>query len=206
MEKIKCYDENGNYVDTLVQWDQGQIVYIDNLENGAIPNVHFAFQSNDVSWEFSNITSLSNNKIKINIPNVVMQSHGRLHLFFYYGNGNTYTTKYVAIIIIREKPRPDDYDHASLIETIDDYIYDDDIESGSGIESISQIKTDINSLFSLMDTKITSPTTAVTGNFLKVSAVDSNGKPTKWETVNIQTTVENICRNYIETELLGGAS
>lgn len=195
MEKIKCYDVNGNYIDTLVQWDQGQIVYIDNLENGAIPNVHFAYQGNDISWEFSNITSLSSNKIKINIPNVVMQSHGRLHLFFYYGSGNTYTTKYVGIITVKEKPRPEDYVNE-----------ESGGNAGSGSASTSQMQTDINSLFSLMDTKITSPATATVGNFLKVSTVDINGKPTKWETVNIQTTVENICKNYIETELLGGAS
>lgn len=190
MERIQCYDVDGNYVNDLTQWDQGQVIYIDNLENGAIPNVHFAFQGNDVSWEFSNITSLSNNKIKVNIPNVVMQSYGRLHLFFYYGNGNTYTTKYVGIITIKEKPRPGDY------------VYKDDNTS----VSVSQLRTDINSLFSLMDTKITSPNTSTVGSFLKVSTVDANGKPTKWETVDIVNIVETTCKNYIETELLGGAS
>ena len=191
MEKIQCYNSDGEYIDSLVQWDQGQVIYIDNLESGAIPNVHFAFSGNDVSWEFSNITSLSNNKIKVNIPNAVMQYCGRLYLFFYYGDGNTYTTKYVGIITIKEKPRPGDY------------VYEDN--TGSSV-SVSQLRTDINSLFSIVDTKITSPTKATVGHFLKVSVVDSNGKPTKWEAVDIQSVIETSCKTYIETELLGGAS
>ena len=190
MEKIQCYNADGEYIDSLVQWDQGQVVYIDNLESGAIPNVHFAFSGNDKSWEFNNITALSGSYIKINIPNSLMQTHGRLHLFFYYGSENSYTTKYVAIITIKEKPLPEEYTY---------------IDDGVGV-SVSQLKADVNSLFSLMDTKITSPTKATVGHFLKVSAVDANGKPTKWEAVDVQSVIESSCKTYIETELLGGAS
>lgn len=190
MEKIQIYNVDGEYVDSLIQWDQGQTVYIDNLESGAVPNVHFAFSGNEVSWEFSGITSLSNNKIKINIPNALMQTHGRLYLFFYYGSGNVYTTKYVGIITIKEKPKPEEYTY---------------IDDGTGV-SVSQLKADITSLFSLMDTKITSPTTATVGHFLQVSTVDSSGKPTKWEAVDINNIIETTCKTYIDTEILGGAS
>lgn len=170
MEKIQCYNADGEYIDSLVQWDQGQVVYIDNLESGAIPNVHFAFSGNENSWEFSNITSLSNNKIKVNIPNVVMQSCGRLHLYFVYGDGATYTTKYVAIITIKEKPKPDDY------------VYKDDNTS----VSLAQLRTDINTL---KNTKITAPTSGAVNYVLVVKAVDRYGKPTEWAAVDINTLI-----------------
>lgn len=170
MEIIQCYDAEGNSVDSLVQWDQGQVVYIDNLENGAVPNVHFAFSGNEKSWEFNNITSLSSNKIKVNIPNVVMQMSGTLHLFFVYGDGTTYTTKYKAIITIKEKPKPDDY------------VYQDD---GTTV-SLAQLRTDINTL---QNTKITAPTTAAVNYVLVVKSIDNYGKPTEWEAVDINTLI-----------------
>ena len=170
MEKIQCYNVDGEYIDSLVQWDQGQVIYIDNLENGAVPNVHFAFSGNENSWEFNNITSLSSNKIKINIPNAVMQISGILHLFFVYGNGTTYTTKYKATILIEEKPKPDDY------------AYQDD---GTTV-SLAQLRTDINTL---QNTKITAPTTAAVNYVLVVTAVDRYNKPIEWAAVDINTLI-----------------
>ena len=171
MEKIQCYDANGNSVDSLVQWDQGQTVYIDNLESGAVPNVHFAFSGNDKSWEFNNVTALSGNYIKVNIPNEIMKMSGTLHLFFVYGNGTTYTTKYKAIVIIKEKPQPDDY------------VAKDD---GTTV-SIAQLRTDINSL---ENTKITAPTSGAVNYVLVVSSVDKSGKPTAWKAVDINTLIK----------------
>ena len=171
MERIQCYDADGNFVDSLVQWDQGQVVYIDNLESGGVPNVHFAFSGNNTSWEFSNITSLSNNYIKVNIPNEVMKQSGTLHLFFVYGNGTTYTTKYKAIITIKAKPKPDDY------------VSNDD---GTTV-SLAQLRTDINSL---ENTKITAPTSGEVNYVLVVSSVDKSGKPTAWKAVDINTLIK----------------
>ena len=190
MERIQCYNADGDFLDSLVQYDQKQVVYIDNLENGAIPNVHFAFKGNEYSWEFTNIVSLSSNRIKINIPNALMQHNGLLYLFFYYGNGEEYTTRYYAIITIIEKPKPEDY------------VYDEDNSSAS----VSQLQSDINSLFSLVNNKVTSPTTGSVGQFLRVKTVDSAGKPASWETANIENIVNSYCKSYIESEILGGAS
>lgn len=133
MQKINCYDENGNTIDHLVQWDKNQVIYAEQLDN-SIPNIHYAVPNLfEGSRLYENTVSSSNNKLAIKIPNELLKSNGRLYVYLYYTstiNTNPSTTKYVIELTIKSKPKPNEY----VSEDDENWI------------SISQLETRISNL------------------------------------------------------------
>lgn len=113
MRRIKCYDIDGNKIDHLVQWDKNQEIYIDNLEDGIMPLVHFGKEGAKTVLEFADVISLEDDgRYKIIIPNILMQESIRLYIFLFYQMGtedDPYTTKYFVTIPINAKPKPDGF-------------------------------------------------------------------------------------------------
>lgn len=117
MKKIKCYDKKGNSINHLIQWDKNQIVYIDDLENGIIPEAHFAVSTHPdeariyldaVSEETLNGTKM----IKIILPNEILLESATLFIFLYYieetADSASETTEYFVELPIKSKPCPSD--------------------------------------------------------------------------------------------------
>lgn len=134
MQKVSCYDKNGNTIDNLVQWDKNQVIYIDDLENGMLPRVHFALGSNaKESKEYKDNVEASGERIKIIIPNELLKTSTTMYVFLYYGDvddEDSFTTKYIVILPITKKPLPDDY------------IYEDNVD----FLSLYKINKDLNLL------------------------------------------------------------
>lgn len=117
MKKIKCYDKKGNSINHLIQWDKNQIVYIDDLENGIIPEAHFALSTNPnearIYLDAVSEEALNGSKmIKIILPNDMLLDPTTLFVFLYYieetENDHPETTEYFLELPIKAKPRPND--------------------------------------------------------------------------------------------------
>lgn len=117
MKRIKCYDKNGNSINHLIQWDKNQEVYVDDLENGIIPEAHFAVATKQNEARiYIDAVSLEKvngiNMVKVIIPNELLLEETKLYVFLYYIHNNTdthpETTEYFVEIPIKRKPRPSD--------------------------------------------------------------------------------------------------
>lgn len=100
MKKITAYNSSG---DSVLCFNQGEInkeIYVEDLE-GNLPRIQFFSPKYvaDTCFEFQDTVSYSGNRIKIKIPNEMMQFNGKLHLFFVYNN----TTKYFVELTIHKK-------------------------------------------------------------------------------------------------------
>ena len=141
MTRIPCYDKEGNTIKSLTQWDKNQSVYIDDLENGSLPRVHFALGSNaKESKEYKDNVESDGENIKITIPNELLKTYAKMYLFLYYGDVESeepLTTKYMVEIPITKKPQPDDYIYEDNVDYLS--IYKLNLE-------ISAIKDDLNAL------------------------------------------------------------
>lgn len=125
MTRIPCYDKEGNTIKSLTQWDKNQSVYIDDLENGSLPRVHFALGSNaKESKEYKDNVKFDGKKIKITIPNELLKTYAEMYLFLYYGDVESeepLTTKYMVKIPITKKPQPDDYIYEDNVDYLSIY-------------------------------------------------------------------------------------
>lgn len=125
MNRIPCYDKEGNTIKSLIQWDKNQSVYIDDLENGSLPRVHFALGSNaKESKEYKDNVKFDGKKIKITIPNELLKTYAEMYLFLYYGDVESeepLTTKYMVKIPITKKPQPDDYIYEDNVDYLSIY-------------------------------------------------------------------------------------
>lgn len=133
MKRIKCYDKNGDSINHLIQWDKNQEVYVDDLENGIIPRVHFSIRSDDKNcWEYKDVVSKGvfngNTQYKITIPNALLDKGSDMTLFLYYDHGanigdssNEYTTEYFIYIPVKNKPKPDSFIYSDNVEYMDVY-------------------------------------------------------------------------------------
>lgn len=123
MRRIKCYDIDGNKIDHLVQWDTNQEIYIDDLENGIMPLVHFGKEGCDNALEFADVISLEDDgRYKITIPNILMQESIRLYIFLFYQMGtedDPFTTKYFIHVPINAKPKPDGFISQNNVNYVD---------------------------------------------------------------------------------------
>lgn len=168
MDRIKCYDVNGNVIEHLVQWDKNQQIYIEDLVSGIVPEVHFGKDDNPICYQYKNTISSSDGKYIITIPNELLQDSFRLYVYLYYKSNNTYTTKYYVPILIIAKPKPDGY------------ILEDNIEKvpvTQILTDISELQEDINTLQNSLNNKLTTPSKGSVGQILEIASVDANGKP-----------------------------
>lgn len=182
MERIKCYDYIGNSINNLAQWDKNQVIYVDDCESGVLPRIHFSSPHNsEVSWEFEdNVVSLIDDRIRIKIPDLLMQYSGKLYIFLLYDestdiNVESFTTKYMTTVFVAEKPRPEDY------PIVDETWYMTMRQIEIDIEELKSIDEDLKIQ---IDTKITNPSTGEVGQILEIASVDETGKPSTYRAIN----------------------
>lgn len=127
MKRIKCYDKNGNSVNHLIQWDKNQVIYVDDLENGITPRVHFSIKTDKINcWEFSEVVSKVDAMYKIKIPNSLLDKGSDLVLFLYYDhnmdtseNTEPFTTECYIHMPVIKKPMPDGFIYSDNVEYVD---------------------------------------------------------------------------------------
>ena len=201
MDKIKCYDVNGNVLNHLVQWDKNQKIYIEDLVDGIIPEVHFGKEGNSTCYEYLNSISIINGRYVISIPNELLQDSFRLYIYLYYND--EYTTKYYIPLFIIAKPKPDGYILEDNIEKVPvTQILTDISELQEDINTLHSnigtlrlniqtlqsetdtLKTNVATLQNSLNSKLTTPSKGAVGQILEIASVDANGKPLTFIAVN----------------------
>ena len=79
-----CYDKYGNIVNHLAQWDINQSVYIDIIDEmkpTKLPKLHFTNTLKKIKYEVC--AHLSNNRVRLDIPNELLQYPYAIYIYFY---------------------------------------------------------------------------------------------------------------------------
>lgn len=110
MIELACYDNNGNTISYLTQWDLNRTIYIENPEFTKAP---LALFSNNSSTSYLVATELTENheKIKIIVPNLLLQKCKTICMGLCHFDivNNVNNTKYFLRLPIRKLAMPANY-------------------------------------------------------------------------------------------------
>lgn len=123
MDKIACYDIDGNVIKTLYQWDINQKLLIKGLSGTTIPVFHFC---NRLSEEALVVTpELLDGKIFVKIPNILLQQPESIVIYIYQDSEDSggRTIHMIQIPVIR-RIKPADYEYEENIDYISVAILD----------------------------------------------------------------------------------
>lgn len=129
-------DTYGNTIYNLTQWDMNQklIVSVDQTVTIA-PKVHFCNQKSEKALVVE--STLSDNKIVADIPNILLQEPYRITAYVYLETdieNSSWKTIQTIEIPVRKRPKPDDYEYTDNVEIV--YLYDI-------IQNVEQLKNSL---------------------------------------------------------------
>ena len=113
-------DTYGNTIYNLTQWDVNQklIVSVDQTVTIA-PKVHFCNQKSEKALVVE--STLSDNKIVADIPNILLQEPYRITAYVYLETdieNSSWKTIQTIEIPVRKRPKPDDYEYVENVHVI----------------------------------------------------------------------------------------
>lgn len=136
---LQIYSPDGIVIHNLTQWDAGQSFYIFNEFNlTEAPLFHFC---NSQSEEALIVTAtLSDNKITVDIPNILLQEPYSIIAYMYCYSSDTSARSIIAIKIpVRRRPKPSQYKYVENIE----------------VTSMKRVEAQLNNLISRAETNTT---------------------------------------------------
>lgn len=136
---LQIYSPDGIVIHNLTQWDAGQSFYIFNEFNlTEAPLFHFC---NSQSEEALIVTAtLSDNKIAVDIPNILLQEPYSIIAYMYCYSTDTSARSIIAIKIpVRKRPKPSQYKYVENIE----------------VTSLKRVEAQLNNLISRVETNTT---------------------------------------------------
>ena len=136
---LQIYSPDGIVIHNLTQWDAGQSFYIFNEFNlTEAPLFHFC---NSQSEEALIVTAtLSDNKITVDIPNILLQEPYSIIAYMYCYSTDTSARSIIAIKIpVRRRPKPSQYKYVENIE----------------VTSMKRVEAQLNNLISRAETNTT---------------------------------------------------
>lgn len=136
---LQIYSPDGIVIHNLTQWDAGQSFYIFNEFNlTEAPLFHFC---NSQSEEALIVTAtLSDNKIAVDIPNILLQEPYSIIAYMYCYSTDTSARSIIAIKIpVRRRPKPSQYKYVENIE----------------VTSMKRVEAQLNNLISRAETNTT---------------------------------------------------
>lgn len=108
-----CYDKYGNIVNHMTQWDINQSVYvdiIDEMKSTKLPRLHLTNTMQKIKYEIN--AHLSNDKIRIDIPNELLKYPYPIIIYFYnpdYIDDNNQKTILILKLPVVSRNMPSDY-------------------------------------------------------------------------------------------------
>lgn len=113
-------DTYGNTIYNLTQWDVNQklIVSVDQTVTIA-PKVHFCNQKSEKALVVE--STLSDNKIVADIPNILLQEPYRITAYVYLETDiedSSWKTIQTIEIPVRKRPKPDDYEYVENVKVV----------------------------------------------------------------------------------------
>lgn len=117
---IRCFDQYGNLVTNLTQWDSNVILTFKNYKYNTAPVVHFAFPGDESSKTVHG--TLENNVASVVVPNIFLTTAGKeLNVFvFQYDNvtDDGHAIYHIQLPVVA-KPKPDDYEYVDNTDIIE---------------------------------------------------------------------------------------
>ena len=160
MIELTCYDDNGNTISHLTQWDLNRVIYIENPEFSRAPLALFSNNENNSYLVATELTE-DKNKIKITVPNLLLQQHKTIVMglcsFDIINNINN--TKYILKLPVHQLAMPTSYIYTDnavdlnwLRNLLGDYINKGitDIDT-AGKNGISQIQNSLSAAVNNID-------------------------------------------------------
>ncbi|WP_099204645.1 hypothetical protein [Scatolibacter rhodanostii] len=117
LNKIKMYDETGEVLTYLTQWDMNRVITIKEMEG--ITDLVCQF-TNHFRRETLNVVAqrIDKSTIKVAVPNVLLQEPFHITLYVYESNMDTGKTGHTLQIPVIERQKPSDYEYIENIEKI----------------------------------------------------------------------------------------
>lgn len=111
------FDENGNTVKNLTQWDSNQKLILESTDDITIaPKIHFCNQNSEKALVVQ--SSLSNNQVIADIPNTLLEEPFNIIAYVYLVKEDSAKTIEKINIPVRKRPKPNDYEHKENIHVI----------------------------------------------------------------------------------------
>ena len=113
-------DSYGNVIHNLTQWDVNQKLIVGVNQSVAIaPRVHFCNKNSEKALVVE--STLSDNKIVADIPNILLQEPYRITAYVYLETdieNSSWKTIQTIEIPVRKRPKPDDYEYVENVHVI----------------------------------------------------------------------------------------
>lgn len=116
MYEINCFDENGNSINYLTQWDTNQTLYIPidgyDLSTAVTPEVHFCNKNSEEAKRVV-VKKTINNTIQVSVPNDLLQESYHITGHIYLGKTIEEVVSQKTVITftmpVRARKKPSDY-------------------------------------------------------------------------------------------------
>ena len=111
------FDENGNTVKNLTQWDSNQKLILESTDDITIaPKIHFCNQNSEKALVVQ--SNLSDGQIVADIPNTLLEEPFNITAYVYLIKEDSAKTIVTINIPVRKRPKPNDYEHKENIHVI----------------------------------------------------------------------------------------
>lgn len=113
---IRCYDQYGNVITRLTQWDINRELRITGYDYTTTPIFHFAHNNDEEA--LTQIGVVDGEYVKVSVPNILLQTAERIRVYIYIHENDIGTTVYKLDIPVDPKPKPNDYVYSDNTEVV----------------------------------------------------------------------------------------
>lgn len=118
--KFYLYDQYGNKVTNLTQWDSNVILKLHNYKYSAASVVHFANEDSEESYTVH--ATLEDNVASVVVPNILLTTSGKaIDVFFFQYDSASDEGRVLChfSLPVARKPKPNDYEYVDNTEVIE---------------------------------------------------------------------------------------
>ena len=118
----ECYDEFGQNILRLTQWDLNRVVTIQDFEYEETPIVHFAHINDEKSLVVTDDdVKLVDGELKVKVPNELLLTSESIlmNIFIYDGENNKGINVENILLPVQPKPQPNDYVYVDNVDVVE---------------------------------------------------------------------------------------
>lgn len=118
----ECYDEFGQNILRLTQWDLNRVVTIQDFEYEETPIVHFAHINDEKSLVVTgDDVTLVEGELKVKVPNELLLTSESIlmNIFIYDGENNKGINVENILLPVQSKPQPNDYVYVDNVDVVE---------------------------------------------------------------------------------------
>lgn len=156
---LRLYDQYGNRLTNLTQWDSNVIIQIQDYPHTEPPIFHFTNKTENES--LTTRSTISEGVVSVVVPNILLTRSRPIEVFvFQYDTpSNEGRTIYYERLPVRQKQKPNDYEYVDNTDVIELSALGERLQT-----LIAQVENDVATRISDLDDKITELDTAYADN------------------------------------------